>query len=219
MSNQEQEILDVLCDAYQKAYKTRGSYSPLATEIRQTIVRHFQTAGQNRIIEMNRELGKGALAGVEATADQTELKTFVHPKARAAADTGKKLLPGQPVIQPEHPGRLGRHLKASLEGKPEPGPQTLQPPLSETENPKSGVAAVDDPGNVTVDPDVESSVTMVQKLTSAEIESIGKLAPAEIVSVYGEQWIKEKLTAHMIDHDINAKPNKLAAILKAKAKA
>lgn len=214
------EILEQLCTAYQISYKSNGAHDPLTTQIRQLIVRFWQGTGQQRIVDMNREFSNGATkradATIPATGDQ-ELKTFVHPKARAASETAKKAIPGGPNLPPgEKMGRLTRHMKAGLAGEP-PHPLTApeQTQLPQSEKGKKVVAG-DDP--VTISPDAESGTTIVTKLTDAEIVSINWMSPGDIVSQYGEQWIKEKLTAHMIDHDINSKPNKLAAILKSKVK-
>lgn len=218
------EILEQFCTAYQISYKSNGAHDPLTTQIRQLIVRFWQGTGQQRIVDMNREFSNGATkradATIPATGDQ-ELKTFVHPKARAASETAKKPIPGGPTLQPgEKLGKLTRHMKAGLTGEPPhplTGPeQSEQHQLPQLEKGKKVVAG-DDP--VTISPDAESGTTIVTKLTDAEIASINVMTPGDIVSQYGERWIKEKLTAHMIDHDINSKPNKLAAILKSKIKA
>lgn len=218
------EALELLCTAYQLSYKSNGAHDPLTTQIRQLIVRFWQGIGQQRVIDMNREFASGAIKRADATSTATgdqELKTFVHPKARAASETAKKAIPGGPTLQPgETLGRLTRHMKAGLTGEP-PHPLTAPEQSEQTQLPQSEkgkkVVAGDDP--VTISPDAESGTTIVTKLTDTEIVSINGMSPGDIVSQYGEQWIKEKLTAHMIDHDINSKPNKLAAILKSKVKA
>lgn len=216
-----ESILEQLCNAYQTSFKENGAHAPLTTQIRQLIVRFWQGTGQQRVIEMNREFSQGAIkrADVETgvITDGAGLKTFVHPKARAASESAKKQPAGQPTIQPEKLGRMTRHLKASLTGEP-PHPLTQPESLEQIPSPQSGkkVVAGDD---VTVDPGAETTATMVAPMTDAEIVRIAEMSPAEIVSQFGETWVLEKLLAHNIEHQESAKPAKLAAILKSKVKA
>lgn len=209
-------ILDQLSGAYRDAYDQHGAHAPITTQIRQLIVRFYQNEGQNRIIEMNREFARGAVKRDSSGAETAELKTFVHPKAMAAAESGKKLNPAPEAGQTEKPGKLTRHLKASLTGDQ---PHPLTQPQSQSGATNQNVAGDDAiETEITVDPDATGGITMIQKMTDAEISDVAKMAPAEIVSQYGEQWINEKIAAHGIDVKGKAGANKLAAILKSKVK-
>jgi len=204
-----ESIFENLCNAYRSAYQTKGAFSPLATDIRQIIVRHWQQTGQTAILEMNRELSVPVKS--PNAPEGTELKTFVHPSSQQPKKGPAAATPGIQAAQPATPG------KPSPQPKGDQQPQ--QPPLPA--NPAKDipgnkvVAAVD-----SVNPAVgDQSVTNPPvKMTVDQLVAIKDMAPGEIVAMYGVQWIKEKLTAHKLEFNPADKDTKLAAILKNKAR-
>lgn len=203
-----EQIFKFLCDAYRGAYTTKGAYSPLATEIRQTIVRHWQQAGQTAILEINRELSVNVKSS--NVTDGAELKTFVHPATQQPKKEPAAATPGVPAAQ------------ATTPVKPLPQPkgeqQHQQPPLQANpanDIPGNKVVAGDDPKTAPGDQPLTNPPV---KLTVDQLVAIKDMAPGEIVAMYGVTWIKEKLTAHKLEFNPTDKDTKLAAILKNKAK-
>lgn len=207
-----ESIFENLCNAYRSAYQTKGAFSPLATEIRQIIVRHWQQTGQTAILDMNREMGVTVKS--PNAPDESGLKTFVHPSAQQPKKEPAAATPGIPAAQTATPG------------KPSPQPKGDQQPQQPQRPPLPANPAKDIPGNKVVaagDP-VEPAVgdqpvtNPPVKMTAEQLVAVKDMAPGEIVAMYGVQWIKEKLTAHKLEFNPADKDTKLAAILKNKAR-
>jgi hypothetical protein len=178
----------------------------LATEIRQIIVRYWQQSGQTKILEINRELG----TTLKPNAPEVELKTFVHPSAQQPKKEPAAATPVMPAAQAAKPGKLSRQFKGDQSNQQ----QTLAANPAKDIPEKEVVAGVDAAPAVIDQPITNPLV----KLTRDQVVALKQMTPVEIVSTYGIQWIKEKLTAHRLEFLQTDSDTRLAAILKNKTK-
>lgn len=92
---EQTDIIDLMSEVYKAAYKKHGAHSPMAVDVRAFIVRYFQHAGNQRVIQLNRDLNTTGQQNIDPETGDSTLQAFVHPKA------AKKNLPVSPQqVQP-----------------------------------------------------------------------------------------------------------------------